>query len=205
MKPGCSLNRDEAFIRTVSGTKVNPFNITPEAFDLEVLVNAAANICRFNGHIIRRYSVLAHSIWVAHRVQYRLKWDPTTSFKANLRIMRAALVHDLHEVFSLDVPTPYKNHFMGYRTFESDCKRASDIRFDVENLSPDEVKLISEVDFESYGLESFYLQDKDRFDWFVAQDGPSLEHGVRHFRRLLFMSDQYLIREFKEIYQGVCE
>jgi len=65
---------------------------------IEMIARALSNICRYNGHCSKYYSVAEHSIHISHLVEPELAL--------------AALLHDASEAYVGDMPTGLKR-FMG--------------------------------------------------------------------------------------------
>lgn len=66
---------------------------------LEEIAGAISKICRFNGHCRRHYSVAEHSILCA---------DLAADEGAGVDAQLAALLHDAHEAYTTDLPSPIK-------------------------------------------------------------------------------------------------
>lgn len=98
------------FLQTFTGKHFYPLDPRADEVHIEDIAHALSNICRFNGHVKRFYSVAEHSVFVAlctpleHRV--------------------AALLHDASEAYLCDLPRPVKLNVVGYHEAESrvmDC------------------------------------------------------------------------------------
>ena len=89
--------KSEIYISTYSGIKFNLFNPAAEDVNIEDISHALSNICRFNGHSSRFFSVAQHCLIVSH-----LLMQETT------RLMLLGLLHDAHEAYIGDMPTPVK-------------------------------------------------------------------------------------------------
>jgi hypothetical protein len=81
-------------IETVSGLE---FDYTAPVVNLQDVAHGLAHTCRFAGHTSRFYSVAEHSVLVANLVR---KMAP--------HLALAALWHDAHEAYLVDLPTPLK-------------------------------------------------------------------------------------------------
>lgn len=82
-------------LRTFTGMVINVFDPKPEDICIEDIAHALSNICRFNGHSAKFYSVAEHCIRCADAIE-------------NPRNRMAALMHDAAEAYIGDVPTPIK-------------------------------------------------------------------------------------------------
>jgi 5'-deoxynucleotidase YfbR-like HD superfamily hydrolase len=69
------------------------------AVHIDDIARALANTCRFGGHVKRFYSVAEHAILV-HELVFATGASPAVCY--------AALHHDSHEAYLVDVPTPLK-------------------------------------------------------------------------------------------------
>ncbi|MBA4032914.1 MAG: phosphohydrolase, partial [Planctomyces sp.] len=77
------------WIRTISGRRVDLNPPKAEQIDLYDIAHALSQICRFNGHTMRHYSVAEHQVLVA-----RLLPPP---------LQLAGLFHDSPEAYLGDV------------------------------------------------------------------------------------------------------
>lgn len=87
------------FMQTASGKFANVLNPTVDQIDLEDIVTAANRIIRFAGH--SRITLAEHSCRVHDIVAWHFgNTDPY--------VRRAALMHDAHEAYVVDIPSPLK-------------------------------------------------------------------------------------------------
>lgn len=97
-------------IETYTGKYVDYLDPRPEDICIEDIARGLAYTARFAGQSTRLYTVAEHSVRVMQRV-------PT-------KLQLAALLHDAHEAYMCDWPTPLKNA-VGPRVFD-------DIAFDLD-------------------------------------------------------------------------
>jgi hypothetical protein len=86
-------------IETASGQRYHFRNPDPDTVLLADIAHALSNVCRFAGHIRRFNSVAEHSVLVSRIVEARTGdryWSA------------AALLHDGHEAYIWDAPSPVK-------------------------------------------------------------------------------------------------
>jgi len=91
-------NERTTSIETYTGRFIDPFQ-PPGDFHLVDIAHALSNLCRFNGHAKRFYSVAQHSVHVAQLVR-RLGGGQVD--------VAHALLHDAAEAYMGDVPRPIK-------------------------------------------------------------------------------------------------
>lgn len=82
-------------IRTYVGKMIDPYNPDPEMITLVDIAHSLSNICRWNGHSMRFYSVAQHSLFVSGMMD-----RPEDKL--------AALLHDASEAYLTDLPRPVK-------------------------------------------------------------------------------------------------
>lgn len=91
-------------IRTYSGKQVNIFKPHPDMFCVVDIAHSLANICRFNGHLKKFYSVGEHSLNVSLRCSDANKLQ--------------GQFHDGSEPYLCDLPSPIKANFKEYKEIE---------------------------------------------------------------------------------------
>ena len=97
-------------IRTFTGKTINIFEPDPEQICIEDIAHALSNLCRFNGHTKRFYSVAQHCVSCYNMVDVKYK--------------KAALLHDAAEAYLTDLPRPIKNEMPEYRDLEDKLMKA---------------------------------------------------------------------------------
>lgn len=95
----------DAFIETYSGERVNITNPVPLDFKLIDIAQALSFTTRFGGHTQWFYSVAEHSIFCS----YLAKWNGASQEEQQI-----AFLHDAHEAYLGDIPTPLKKQFNGF-------------------------------------------------------------------------------------------
>lgn len=95
------------FIVPQSGHKLYLWFPAAYPFSIREVARALARAPRFAGQTRRRYSVAAHSIWCA-RESLRVTSTPRTPAQRWRRGCKAlaCLLHDAHEAYIGDIPTP---------------------------------------------------------------------------------------------------
>lgn len=113
-------------IRTYTGRMVNIFKPAPELISIEDIAHALSNLCRFNGHTVKFYSVAEHSLKCAELVPEQHKL--------------AALLHDASEAYLVDLPSPIKIAMPEYINIEDKLMRVIAGKFGFEYPLRPEVK-----------------------------------------------------------------
>lgn len=107
------------WIETRSGRRVDLLKPTPEMIDIDDIAHALSNICRFNGHTRRSYSVAEHSVFVAMHVPQQLTL--------------AGLLHDAAEAYIGDITRPLKLLIRElYGPIEAGFERAIGDKFNID-------------------------------------------------------------------------
>ena len=146
------------FIYTATGQKFFPFDPKPIMIDLEDMAYGLANKARFSGQTREFYSVAAHSVRVA---------DLVKSWTVRPVVVLAALLHDAHEAYLADIPTPLKP-FMRleddrtWRDVERGIQGAihAKVGIGIEEISAKEAALIKKADRILLQIEVEELFDK---------------------------------------------
>lgn len=116
-------------LRTFTGNVINVFDPKPEDICIEDIAHALSNICRFNGHSKKFYSVAEHSIRCADEIESR-----------NNRL--AALMHDASEAYLCDIPAPIKRSLPQYHEWENKMMEVIAAKFGFQYPLCIEVKAI---------------------------------------------------------------
>ncbi len=156
--------------------------------NLETIAHALANTCRWGGHCSRFYSVAAHSIHVMALLENTY----------GLEGARAGLMHDAHEAYTGDCPSPIKIVLgQAWRHFErgweqrvhahfglpvaadpiwSPCKHADNV-----SLATERDRLLAPGDWKRWRK----LPDPD-LDWVLDHREPRIiaQDFLRHADRL---------------------
>jgi hypothetical protein len=96
-----SMGRKGDWIQTFTGKQFWPLDPRPDEVYIEDIAHALGNICRFNGHCLRFYSVAEHCFHVSHKVV------------PGLALM--GLLHDAAEAYVCDVVRPVKPYLKEYK------------------------------------------------------------------------------------------
>jgi hypothetical protein len=85
---GCSL-------KTYTGIEVDPFNISLGHINIVDIAHSLSQLCRFNGHTLRHYSVAQHCVLVSRLVDSDIALE--------------GLMHDAEEAYTGDMTTQIKH------------------------------------------------------------------------------------------------
>ncbi|AUK48474.1 hypothetical protein AB6W78_11540 [Pasteurella multocida] len=141
-----------AWIHTYSGKYIdyknpdfNEINITDIAHHLS-LEN------RFMGQASEAYSVASHSLFCAEIAQY-LDYSPYMQLRV--------LMHDFHEAYVKDIPTPLKKVCPDFCALEAKFEKLVELRYMLPALTEQEIQQIKYVDLIALLMEkNALLSDK---------------------------------------------
>jgi len=143
-------SKQETFITTYSGRHFYPFCPSPDDVDIVDIAHALSQKVRWNGHSRRPYTVGAHSIAAAVRIQQYTK---------DREQILGALLHDASEAYFADVPTPIKIHLPDINDMEESIQRVIEKHFGLPELTFD-FDLVKLVDKECLQHEAVSLMNK---------------------------------------------
>ena len=89
------------------------FNLLEPTFDIDDIAHALSNTCRYAGHCSEFYSVAEHSVLVSHLMEELQLGDPFLG-----------LMHDGHEAYLSDVPSPFKQLLPDWQKIDADLEAA---------------------------------------------------------------------------------
>lgn len=89
--------KDDGLQPTITTYTGISFNILEPEFNIFDIAHALSNTCRYAGHCSQFYSVAEHSVLVSKLVEELQLGDPFIG-----------LLHDGHEAYLSDVPSPFK-------------------------------------------------------------------------------------------------
>lgn len=136
------------WLQTYTGKKFTPLDPRPEDICAEDIAHALGNMCRFNGHCKRFYSVAEHSIRVAELAPDCL--------------LRLALLHDAAEVYLTDMPRPLKSAFPEFSIIERRIRACILERF---NVSLDGWEEVEYADMIMLATEARDLMSEPPCEW----------------------------------------
>lgn len=149
------------WIMTHTGKKFRPFSPRIEDIDIEDIAHALSNLCRFNGHTSKFYSVAEHSILVSELCPDELKLK--------------GLLHDAAEAYLGDVPSPLKTE--SHEAAETILLGKIFKKFKV---SPNGGRIIHQIDEQVLFWEAVELgMDPFSWDWMPDGRGGCLTHLIK--------------------------
>lgn len=158
------------YILTASGKRFRYDKLDPASVDIEDIAHALGHINRFGGHAKFASSVARHSVAVSLYLQHR--GEPT-------EIVLAGLLHDAHEAYFGDIPSPLKA-FLGIGAREKRIQKfvLKTLGIDPALVFDERVKL---ADLVSLKVERDTLlpADGDELGWkFLDFVTPDLAEGM---------------------------
>ncbi len=139
-------------IQTSSGHYVNLKSPEKSYFCVEDIAHALSNLCRFNGHCLKFYSVAQHSVYVSRVVPEEMAMD--------------ALFHDAVEAYMGDMTSPLKALLPEYRRMEKLMEAA--LRKSLK-LSPTLHPAIKEADLRMLATEQLTLMPRLTTPWEITK------------------------------------
>ena len=103
--------KGELWVLQADGQPYWPEKPDPSVVNVEVIAQSLSQKVRFGGHGRPFYSVAQHSLFVAHMVRVELAKQIEMGVATPLyawKVERAAQMHDAHEAWLVDLPSPLK-------------------------------------------------------------------------------------------------
>lgn len=103
------MSSEDGYILTYTGKRFYPAH--PENLEVDIIdiAHALSNVCRYNGHLRKFYSVAQHSCYIARYIEENY----------NIHLALAALLHDASEAYLPDMPSPIKEMLPDFRKLEA--------------------------------------------------------------------------------------
>lgn len=157
-----------AYITTQSRLRLRIPEFEIHDVRLEDIVHSLAMQVRYLGHVSNFYSVAEHSVMVCNLAEI--------DHGRGSQVARCALLHDAHEAFVGDFPSPFKNAIAGLREFEDSVEAT--VR-DALRLPPSDDSIWREV--KRYDLMALFLEAATLFSpappW-VQEVPAKYEHPI---------------------------
>jgi hypothetical protein len=170
---------------------VNPTNPQAEDICLEDIAWGLSRIPRFAGHTTTEvpYNVAQHSVYVSELVERACDhgaefadvpgWDDVMGYlgasliaERRTHLLLLALMHDAHETYLGDIPSPIKKVPELYQTFklmESKFDHAIRGKFDLEEPWSDERKAIHFFDKLAQAIEGYQFMRSRGLNWHLPR------------------------------------
>ncbi len=142
-----------AHMLTASSRDFVPTQLVPSDVCITDIAHALSLICRFGGHSVEHYSVAQHSLLVQRILD---------DMNASPAIQLVGLMHDAHEAYIGDIPTPIK-FAIGHcwHDIEQQASQAVQSAFGLTRISNEYKALIKTADLVALATER---RDLMRFD-----------------------------------------
>ena len=142
-----------AHMLTASGRDFVPTRLVPADVCITDIAHALSLICRFGGHTTEHYSVAQHSLLVARILSV---------MDASPAVQVAGLMHDAHEAYIGDIPTPIKDALgLCWHELELQAADAGQAAFGLTGITQSNRALIKHADLVALATER---RDLTRFD-----------------------------------------
>lgn len=165
-------------IETVTGHLINPSNPAAEAVCLTDIAWALSRIPRFAGHTITEtaYNVAQHSIYVSELVENFLIHSSGMPECAANTVTRGkiketllhALLHDAHEAYIGDIPSPIKRIpelHETYKIMEMRLDHVIRLYFNLDEPDEDQKSLIKHCDKLAQAIEGYQFMPSRGLSW----------------------------------------
>lgn len=153
------------WLATYTQKQMYPLDPKPEQICIRDIAHALSNLCRYNGHLTRFYSVGHHSLLVCEELRLR-------GFNELYQLW--GLLHDSSEAYLSDIAKPAKDQMPEYLAIE---KKVQDVVWEAFGLpkpTQAEYSHVCEVDQDMGRLEALELHPKN--DWVDRE--PRLKVGI---------------------------
>jgi len=175
------------YIQTFTGRAFYPLDPRIEDVDIRDIAHALSNLCRFNGHSKRFYSVAEHSSNMARTLRRR---------GASLEDQRLALLHDAAEAYLLDIPRPLKRLSIMAPYIEAELRIEATIAAALGLRTIAKSPLVEEYDTRILVDEAEALMRVDIIPWHL-QHGKGL--GVTIWALNAIQAEQQWITDAKKL------
>jgi len=231
MKSSITENDIYLSLETVSGNLVNPTDPNIESIDIKDIAWALSRTPRFAGHTITAipFNVAQHSVYVADLLEEVLKGDsegridlseignidydfyykvfadlPEILSAHPKEFLLKALLHDAHEAYIGDIPSPIKripelNPI--FKMMEMKLDNAIRIKYKIPELSNEEKDIIKLIDKLSQAIEGYQFMPSRGRNWNLPQ--PSLLL-LQRFPKPLSPRESYeqFLNRFNDLIKG---
>lgn len=154
------MKTDMNFIETHSGKRFFFQKPTADMVCIEDIAYALSNLCRFNGHCKRFYSVAEHSVIISQWLAMR---------GASVETQMAGLMHDCAEAYIGDMPKPIKITMPNFMEME---KRIEEVIFAKYDLPFPFPSIVKEADCRILKDERAQIMHPSEHTWMIDEAEP---------------------------------
>lgn len=155
------------------------FNLVEPEFNILDIAHALSNICRYNGHCNQFYSVAEHSVLVSRLVEELQLGDPFIG-----------LMHDGHEAYLSDVPSPFKQLLPDWSAIDVALEEKLYDHFSIPWPREDGIKY---ADVLAYFIERDCLFDEWKTNkTYLAEKYPEMQDRATDLLKQGWEIDKYL-------------
>lgn len=152
-----------AWIQTFKRVRFDFDNPTSDMIELEDIAHALSHVCRWSGHTPIFFSVAEHSVMVSMMVE---------QLGGTIEEQRAALMHDAHEAYTGDIPTPLKAKLGPViRDLQRNIQWAIDTRYKLETTP----EIVHKADSMALDYELTFLMGGAAARW-TSEPEPMGDH-----------------------------
>ncbi len=165
---------DGGWIQVFSGLKFYPLDPVQSEFRIRDVARALSMQCRYNGHVVKFYSVAEHSVRVSRRCeQVMIDMGYPEGCEEVETVSKQGLLHDASEAYLSDLPRPVK-HLPELEAYRQAEKRLQGDIFEWCGLPREEHPIVKAVDAEILGTEARQLLPSIHKDWHATCPGGQL-------------------------------
>ncbi|MBL4952032.1 hypothetical protein JK635_07390 [Neobacillus sp. YIM B02564] len=137
------------YMATLSGKNIYPLNPRSEEVDVQDMIHALSQLCRYGGHAAFFYSVLHHSLLVERYLKDK---------GASPLVRFYGLWHDGTEAYLVDLPRPVKRNLSEYVAIEDRLHQVIWEALGVRPPTEEEWELVKEADNAILYYEAKFVQ-----------------------------------------------
>ena len=159
-------NKENSWMQTYSGKQFYAFEPTVDSICINDIAHALSNLCRYNGHTKKFYSVAEHSIHVSNLL----------AVNNDKEIMKIGLMHDAAEAYLTDVPTPIKIHLPIIKEMEDNIERVIFEKFGLQYPMTPQIK---QADMVMLATEKEVLMGPEPAPWVLSTHQPTKKINIK--------------------------
>lgn len=174
------------WIQTHTGKKFYPLEPDMEDINIVDIAHALSNICRFNGHSNRFYSVAEHSLGCLGLARH---------MGLSYSHRYAALMHDAAEAYLSDVVRPIKRFLPEYSKHELELEIQIFTKYDALNVNDSVIKKIDNIMLATERRDLF----TDPLPWGNLTEEPTDYFCVTQPMHIDGLMKQHFLNEFHSL------